>query len=333
MSATSLTSTARPLVVDTDPGVDDAFALALALASPEVDVVAVTSVFGNVDLDTTTRNARGLLGLAGRPDVPLGRGADRPLIHPTPGRAADVHGDDGLGGRADAFVPLGPEPTHRAVDLLAATLEAAAEPVTLAAIAPLTNVALLLATRPDLAGRIGRLVVMGGSIGYGGNMTAAAEFNLWCDPEAAHRVLAGSAIPTTLVPLDLTMRTLVDEPWLDAVAGSGPVGAALAATRDTYLATYSGRFDRPAIPLHDAVAVLEAIVPGTLSTTPMPLEVDVSLGPGRGGVIADRRGDRAGSSEGSGSAGSASRDRRLVDVALTADVEHVRTEIARRLAG
>lgn len=309
-----------PLIVDTDPGVDDAFALAVALAAPEIDLVAVTTVFGNVDLDRTTRNARGLLGLAGRTDVRLGRGADRPLIHPTPGRAADVHGEDGLGGRAGDFAPLGPEPTHRAVDLIAATLEAASEPVVLVAIAPLTNVALLLATRPDLTPKIARLVVMGGSIGRGGNASAAAEFNLWCDPEAAHRVLVSSTVPTTLVPLDLTMRLTVDEAWLDAVGASGAVGAELAATRENYLRSYAARYGRPAIPLHDAVAMLEAIVPGTLTTTPMPLEVDVSLGPGRGAVIADRRGDRP-----------AEDGRRAVDVALEADADLVRSEIARRI--
>ena len=311
-----------PLVIDTDPGVDDAFALALAAASPEVDLRAVTTTFGNVDLERTTENAPRVLGLVGRADVPIGRGAERPLIHPSPGDAGDVHGDDGLGGTASAFAPLAPEPAWRAVDLLASVLEASDEPVVLAAIGPLTDVALLLAVRPDLAPRIGRLVVMGGAVAVGGNVTPAAEFNLWCDPEAAHRVLVTSAVPTTLVPLDLTMRATVDGPWLDALAASGPVGRALAGTREPYLRTYAGRFGRPAIPLHDAVALLEAIVPGTLTTTPLPLEVDVSLGPGRGGVIADRRGDRP---------DPPADGRRPVDVALDADVDAVRAALLARL--
>ncbi len=167
-----------PLVVDTDPGVDDAVALLLALASPEVDVRAVTTVLGNVELARTTDNAGRLLALAGRSDVPLGIGAERPLVHPQPGRAHGWHGGDGLGGRAADAPPPGAPPDPRgAVGLMAAVLGEATEPVTVAAIGPLTNVALLLAVHPGLADRIGRLVVMGGALGAG-NTTGAAEFNV-----------------------------------------------------------------------------------------------------------------------------------------------------------
>jgi pyrimidine-specific ribonucleoside hydrolase len=308
-----------PLIVDTDPGVDDAYALALAARAPEADLRAVTAVFGNVDLPTTTTNARRLLGMLGRGDVPLGVGADRPLIHPTTQRAADVHGDDGLGGVAERFGPLGPEPAGRALDVIARVLETSAEPVVLAAIGPLTDVALLLATRPDLAERIGRLVVMGGSIGAGGNVSPAAEFNVWSDPEAARRVLVEERVPTTLVPLDLTHEVTVDRAWLDALAASGPVGEALAATRDVYAHGEALGVDR--VPIHDAVALLEAIVPGTLATVPLEVEVDTSLGPGRGTVHADRRGRAPGG--------------RTVDVALPqdTDVDGVRDALFRRLTG
>lgn len=279
-----------PLVIDTDPGVDDAFALAVAAGSPEVDLVAVTTTFGNVDLERTTTNARRVLGLLGRGDVPVGRGADRPLIHPVSRRAEDVHGDDGLGGVAERFAPLGPEPVGRAQDVLADALEGAREPVVLAAIGPLTNVALLLATRPDLAPRIARLVVMGGVLGIGGNVSPASEFNVWSDPEAARRVLVEETVPTTLVPLDLTHECAVDGPWLEELAASGPVGAALAATRIDHLAHDEARRGRPSVALHDAVALLEAVAPGTLATAALPVEVDTSLGPARGATIADRRG-------------------------------------------
>ena len=306
-----------PLIVDTDPGVDDAYALALAAHAPEVDLRAVTAVFGNVDLPTTTTNARRLLGMLGRGDVPLGVGADRPLIHPTTQRAADVHGDDGLGGVAERFGPLGPEPAGRALDVIARVLETSTEPVVLAAIGPLTDVALLLATRPDLAERIGRLVVMGGSIGAGGNVSPAAEFNVWSDPEAARRVLVEERVPTTLVPLDLTHEVTVDRAWLDALAASGPVGEALAATRTVYARGEGLGVDR--VPIHDAVALLEAIVPGTLATVPLEVEVDTSLGPGRGTVHADRRGRAPGG--------------RTVDVALPedTDVDAVRAALLQRL--
>jgi len=305
-----------PLIIDTDPGVDDAYAIALAARAPEADLRAVTAVFGNVDLPTTTTNARRLLGMLGRGDVPLGVGADRPLIHPTTQRAADVHGDDGLGGVAERFGPLGPEPAGRALDVIAQVLESS-ESVVLAAIGPLTDVALLLATRPDLGERIARLVVMGGSIGAGGNVSPAAEFNVWSDPEAARRVLVEERVPTTLVPLDLTHEVTVDRSWLDALAASGPVGEALAATRTVYARGEAFGEDR--VPIHDAVALLEALVPGTLATVPLEVEVDTSLGPGRGTVHADRRGRAPGG--------------RTVDVALPdgTDIDAIRAALLERL--
>ena len=307
-----------PLIVDTDPGVDDAYALALAAHAPEVDLRAVTAVFGNVDLPTTTTNARRLLGMLGRGDVPLGVGADRPLIHPTTQRAADVHGDDGLGGVAERFGPLGPEPAGRALDVIARVLETSTEPVVLAAIGPLTDVALLLATRPDLAERIGRLVVMGGSIGAGGNVSPAAEFNVWSDPEAARRVLVEERVPTTLVPAGPHPRgdrrpRLARRPRRVRAGRRGP-------GRDPRPSTRAARrLGEDRVPIHDAVALLEAIVPGTLATVPLEVEVDTSLGPGRGTVHADRRGRAPGG--------------RTVDVALPegTDVDAVRAALLERL--
>ena len=195
-----------PLLLDCDPGIDDAVAIMLACASPEFDLLGVTTVSGNVGLEHTTRNARGLLALAGRPDVPVAAGAPRPLVRAQPARAAYVHGDDGIRG-----VPL-PEPAapldpRHAVALLADTVAASTEPVTLAAVGPLTNVALFYALHPELAARLGGLVVMGGSVGAG-NVTPAAEFNIWADPEAAYRVLTDPGlphpVPTALVGLEVT---------------------------------------------------------------------------------------------------------------------------------
>ena len=305
-----------PLVIDTDPGVDDAVALLLALRCPEVSLVAVTTVFGNVDLATTTANALRLLTLAGRTDVPVAAGAERPLVHPQPDRADAWHGADGLGGHADRLpAPAFQADRRDAVTLLADVLGTATEPVTIAAIGPLTNVALLLAAHPSLAPKIGRLVVMGGALGSG-NTTPAAEFNVWSDPEAARRVLVEESVPTTLVPLDLTMRGWVGADWLDALAAGGGVGAVLAGVLQHYRRRYHDVYGNDGVAIHDAVAVLEAVAPGTLRTTPLPLEVACDHGPARGAVIADRVGSGPG---------------RTVDVALDADLTAVHAELLRRL--
>lgn len=306
-----------PLIVDTDPGVDDAVALVLALRSPEVDVRAVVAAFGNVGRDRTVDNARRLLALAGRPDVPVAAGASRPLVHDRPVRAAEVHGEDGLGGLAHTLpapVPLDPRP---GVDVMADVLRAATAPVTLAAIGPLTDTALLLATHPELAGRIGRIVVMGGSTGAG-NITGAAEFNVFADPEAAHRVLTQAEVPVTLVPLDLTMRCAVDGPRLARLAAGDAVCARLDALIEPYRGWYRRTRGIDGVPLHDSVALLEAIVPGTLHTTPIPMQVACELGPARGATVPDHGRSGAPMSP-------------PIDVALDADVPAVLDAVLARL--
>jgi pyrimidine-specific ribonucleoside hydrolase len=300
-------------VIDTDPGVDDAVALLLALASPEVELRAVTCVFGNVGLEATVSNARRLLALAGRPDVPVAAGAARPLVHPQAMRADEWHGGDGLGGRAATLPEPGPLDPRGAVRLLADVLRAADEPVTIAPIGPLTNIALLLAVHPELCDRIGRLVIMGGAL-TGGNTTATAEFNVHCDPEAAHRVLAEESVPVTLVPLELTMGCSVDGRWLDELGAGGPRCAALARIIDHYRARYRLSHGVDGVALHDAVAVLEAAVPGVLRTERMALRVDCAPGDGRGTV------HRVAGAGG-----------RPVDVARDTDVPALHAEILRRL--
>ncbi len=276
-----------PLVIDTDPGIDDALAILLALASPEVDLRLVTTVHGNVELDRTTENALRVLHLAGRSDVPVAAGAVTSLVHAQPERAGHVHGEAGLGGVQLSPSPASVDPRH-AVVALADLLTASPEPVTVAAIGPLTNIALLLGVFPEAAARIGRLVVMGGSATRGGNVTAAAEFNIWADAEAAQRVL-GSSLPTVMVGLDVTLPTVLTAEGIERFRAAGPIGATAAAILQEYLDKQQAHTRESGVVVHDALALTEAIAPGTLGTVRRDVVVDTGLGAGRGQTLVDRR--------------------------------------------
>jgi pyrimidine-specific ribonucleoside hydrolase len=276
-----------PLVIDTDPGIDDALAILLALASPEVDLRLVTTVHGNVELAQTTENALRVLHLAGRADVPVAAGARASLVHPQAERAGHVHGTAGLGGVELPRSPATVDP-RPAVVALAELLEATEEPVTVAAIGPLTNLALLLGVYPDAAARIGRLVVMGGAAAAGGNVTATAEFNIWADPEAAQAVFS-AGLPTTMVGLDVTVPTVLGEDGIARFAASGPVGRQAAAVLQQYLDHARTAYGTAGVVVHDALALTEAIVPGTLGTVPRDVTVRTTLGAARGQTLVDRR--------------------------------------------
>jgi pyrimidine-specific ribonucleoside hydrolase len=276
-----------PLVIDTDPGIDDALAILLALASPEVDLRLVTTVHGNVELDRTTDNALRVLHLAGRSDVPVAAGAVTSLVHAQPERAGHVHGEAGLGGVELPPSPASVDPRH-AVVALADLLMTSPEPVTVAAIGPLTNLALLLGVFPEAAARIGRLVVMGGSATRGGNVTAAAEFNVWADAEAAQRVFT-AGLPTVMVGLDVTLQTVLTASGIDRFRTAGPIGATAAAILQHYLDEQTARTGESGVVVHDALALTEAIAPGTLGTVRRDVVVDTGLGTGRGQTLVDQR--------------------------------------------
>ena len=275
-----------PLVIDTDPGIDDALAILLALASPEVELALVTTVHGNVELPQTTDNALRVLHLAGRSDVPVAAGAAESLVHPQPERAGHVHGTAGLGGVVLPASPASVDP-RPAVVAMAELLMTSPEPVTVAAVGPLTNLALLLRVFPAAAARIGRLVIMGGSAARNGNVTAAAEFNVWADAEAAQAVLT-STLPTVLVGLDVTLPTVLDEEDIARFA-AGPIGAQAAAIVQQYLAHARATYGTTGVVVHDALAVAEAIAPGTVGTVRRDVVVDTGLGFGRGQTLVDRR--------------------------------------------
>jgi inosine-uridine nucleoside N-ribohydrolase len=276
---------ATPLVIDCDPGVDDAMAILLALASPELELLAVTTVAGNLPLETTTRNALRVLALAGREDIPVAAGAARPLVVPKWRDAAVVHGADGLGG-APAPEPRAAVVPMHAVDLLAEVLERSEEPVLLAPIGPLTNVALLAALRPELLPRIGRVAVMGGSDGHG-NKTPAAEFNVWFDPESAARAF-DSGLDITMIGLNVTHKAMLTEADIAAIRGTGPIGAVAAAMLDHYLEWQARNRGVRSVPVHDALAVATLIRPELVNTIDALVTVDTTAGPARGMTLVDR---------------------------------------------
>jgi pyrimidine-specific ribonucleoside hydrolase len=276
---------AAPLVIDCDPGVDDAIAILLALASPEVELLALTTVAGNLPLETTTRNALRVLALAGREDVPVAAGASRPLVVRRDRDAAAVHGSDGLGGAPAPESSAAVVPMH-AVDLLAEILERSDEPVLLAPVGPLTNIALLAALRPELLQAIGHVSIMGGGEGTG-NVTPAAEFNIWFDPESAARAF-DSGLDITLVGLNVTRASMLFDPDVDRIRGTGHIGAVAAAMLDHYLDWQERLYGLRGVSVHDALAVAALIRPELLTTVEALVTVDTTAGPARGMTLVDR---------------------------------------------
>lgn len=250
----------QALIIDTDPGQDDAIAILLALASPELEVLGLSTVAGNVPLALTSRNARMVCELAGRADLPVHAGADRPLQRPLV-TAEHVHGKTGLDG-FELPEPARPLQAEHSVDFIIRTVMSRPEgSVTLCPLGPLTNIALALQKEPALAARIGRIVMMGGGCFEGGNITPAAEFNCYVDPHAAAIVFA-SGVPITMVPLDCTHQALTSPARIEALrALGGRIGPAVAGWL-----TFAERFDEQKYgqqggPLHDPCVIAWLIRP------------------------------------------------------------------------
>jgi inosine-uridine nucleoside N-ribohydrolase len=276
---------AVPVLIDCDPGIDDALALLLAVASPELELLGVTTVAGNQRLELTTENALRVLELGGRPDVPVAAGADRPLVQELV-TAEDAHGDSGVG--AQSLPPAAARAVDgHAVDFLAERITAAPGPPTIVALGPLTNVALLLARHPAAAAGIGRVVLMGGAVAEG-NMTASAEFNIWIDPEAAARVFE-SGLDVTMVGLDVTNRAVLRREHADRLRETGAVGAAAASMLDFYLGFYAEAYDHGGCPVHDALAIAYLVRPGLLELIDRHVAVELASGLCRGRTVVDMR--------------------------------------------
>lgn len=251
--------TGRPLIIDCDPGVDDAIALLLALASPaEFDLLGITTVAGNVPLELTQYNARRICQLARRLDVPVFAGCPRPMVNP-PITAEHIHGQTGLDGAVLPEPTLPLEQAH-AVSFLINQLHSATEPVTLATLGPLTNLAIALIQYPDMATALEQIIIMGGALGPG-NVTPAAEFNIYADPHAA-RVVMEAGIPITLVGLDVTHQVLTTPARLTAFERLGtPVGKAVADLLRHYGKADADRYGLPGAPLHDPCVIACLLAP------------------------------------------------------------------------
>jgi inosine-uridine nucleoside N-ribohydrolase len=273
-----------PIILDCDPGHDDAIALLLALASPEVELVGVTTVSGNQTLDKTTANAIRVCEFAGHGDVPIHAGADRPLVREQY-VAAYVHGESGLDG--PDLPPPGRAPNEgHAVDFLAEQIRARDGRVTLVPTGPLTNIALLLALHPDA--RPERVVLMGGAVGEG-NRTPAAEFNIWADPEAAKRVFE-SGLDVTMIGLDVTHKALITTAHTEQLRVAGRVGSMVAELMDFYSAFHRATYtDLDGSPMHDPVALAHVIRPGLVGVSDAFIDVDCGWEQGRGRTNVDTR--------------------------------------------
>jgi pyrimidine-specific ribonucleoside hydrolase len=271
------------VILDVDPGHDDAVAVMLACGAPALDLLAVTTVAGNVPLEKTTRNALRVLSLIGHTDVPVAAGASSPLYRPLH-TAEDIHGESGLDG------PKIPDPSFEpdertATDLIADTLREAPEPVTLLPTGPLTNVATFLREHPELKDRVAHISLMGGSIGLG-NTTPAAEFNVYVDPEAAREVFE-SGLPITMSGLDVTHQAGAGPAERENLRSLGRIGAVVAELLEFFAGTYERVYGFGAPPLHDAVAVATVMELGLLQTRPMRVDVECESELTRGESVCD----------------------------------------------
>lgn len=264
---------ARPLIIDCDPGVDDAVALMLALSSPELDVVAITTVGGNVSAERTARNGRILAQIAGRSDVPVFQGAERPLVR-EPAGAGEFHGAEGLGDLKpfEPDVPCADGTSAEAIVRIAREVEVGG--LYIAVLGPMTNLALALQAAPDIVEKIGSVAVMGGARSEGGNITASAEFNIWADPDAAAQVLA-TGVEVVMFGLDVTHKVRSTEARIAALEALGTERAKTAAA----MMRFSQRIEReivgwPDPPLHDPCPIAWLIRPDLFNVEPCRIRVE-----------------------------------------------------------
>lgn len=268
-------TTGQSLIIDTDPGQDDAVAILLALASPEIHLLGITAVAGNVPLALTEVNVRKVCDLAGRTDMPVFAGLDRPLVRPLI-TAEHVHGKTGLDG-PDLPDPQTPLQDQHAVDFMIETLRREpAGSVTIAPVGPLSNVAMAMQMAPDIIPRIKQIVLMGGAYFEVGNITPAAEFNIHVDPHAAAVVFSGG-VPITMMPLDVTHKALTSTNRVDALRDIGNrTGAAIADMLVFFERFDEAKYGSDGAPLHDPCTIAWMIAPDMFTGRNCNVEIETS---------------------------------------------------------
>ena len=277
----------RRIILDCDPGRDDALAIAMALAAPrEIEITGITTVAGNVPLETTYRNARFLCELCGFPDTPVHAGADRPLVR-EPVTATRHHGESGLEG-VEVDRPLAPVGPRRAVGFMADALRAGGDrAITLVAVGPLTNLALLVREHPDLMAKVREIVIMGGASHADGNVTPSAEFNIYADPHAAAIVL-DCGRPITLHGLDVTHQVLGTPVHAERLAATGGEAARrLAPLLHPAAGSRGPRFGPDRSPLHDPCTIAWLLHPELFRSEEVPVAVETEATYTAGATIVD----------------------------------------------
>lgn len=274
------------IIIDTDPGVDDALTFLLALASPEIKLEALTSVHGNIGIENTTRNALSVLELANASHIPVARGCELPLISRTYLTGKNVHGIQGVG-NAELPEPKSKVVSQHAIDFLIEKVNTEPNQISVFPIGPLTNIALAITKEPSFAKNIKELVIMGGAIKQGGNATPLAEFNIFADPHAAH-VVFHSGIPIKLIPLDVTFQCLLTSADVEKINQiKSPVAKFIKDATSVYINFYQEYEGFDGCALHDPLTLATIIAPELLTFEEYYVDVDMSGGVSNGNTFAD----------------------------------------------
>jgi len=263
----------QKLIIDTDPGVDDSMAIFYALNSPEFDIVGLTTVFGNAPVSTCTQNALRLLEIAKRSDIPVAAGAERALTRPPKNYTGLVHGLDGQG-NTNLPPPISEAVEEHAAQFLIDTIQSFPGEITLVALGPLTNLALMLMLQPDIAPLIRQIVLMGGNAYVPGNVNPAAEANIWNDPAAADLVF-GAVCPVTMIPLDVTLKIRMGAQHFDQIARmDNALARHITRILPVYRTFYQVRLGREEIPIHDSTTITYLLDPSLFKTVQYAVRVE-----------------------------------------------------------